>query len=74
MYLVWVSLSLGLLNLLPIPVLDGGHLMCYLYEWIVRRPMSPQWWGFWQRVGIFMVLLLMAIAIGNDLARWWSTS
>lgn len=70
-YLVWVSFSLGLLNLLPIPALDGGHLMCYLYEWIARRPIPAVWMAALQRLGLLLILALMVLALRNDLMRWW---
>ena len=70
-YLVWVSFSLGLLNLLPIPVLDGGHLMCYLYEWIARKPIPAPWWSALQRLGVLLIMALMVLALRNDLLRWW---
>ncbi len=70
-YLVWVSFSLGLLNLLPIPVLDGGHLMCYLYEWIARRPIPAPWMSALQRLGLLLIMALMVLALRNDLLRWW---
>ncbi len=70
-YLAWISLTLGLLNLLPIPVLDGGHLMCYLYESLRGRPVSPRVMSFLQRLGVLLVALLMFAAIYNDLMRWW---
>lgn len=70
-YLVWVSFSLGLLNLLPIPALDGGHLMCYLYEWIARRPIPAPWMAALQRLGMLLILGLMVLALRNDLLRWW---
>ncbi|MEY2802793.1 MAG: metalloprotease RseP [Pseudomonadota bacterium] len=69
-YLVWVSLSLGILNLLPIPVLDGGHLMCYLYEWVTGRPVSPRTLSFLQRLGMVLIVALMFLALHNDVSRW----
>lgn len=70
-YLVWISFSLGLLNLLPIPVLDGGHLLCYLYEWIARRPIPASWMAALQRLGVLLIMALMVLALRNDLMRWW---
>lgn len=70
-YLAWISLSLGILNLLPIPVLDGGHLMCYLYESVRGRPVPPSVMSFLQRLGLLLVALLMFTALYNDLMRWW---
>jgi len=68
-FLALISLSLGIINLLPIPVLDGGHLMYYLMEFIKGSPLSEaaQEWG--QRVGIAILLALMTLAFYNDLAR-----
>ena len=68
-FLAIISLSLGILNLLPIPVLDGGHLMYYLIELVKGRPVSEraQQWG--QSIGIALLLTLMAVAFYNDLAR-----
>ena len=68
-YLAWVSLSLGILNLLPIPMLDGGHLMCYLYEWVRGRPLPSKVSSVLQRLGWVMILTLMAMAMRNDLLR-----
>ena len=68
-FLAIVSISLGILNLLPIPVLDGGHLMYYLVELVTGRPVSEAVQLFGQRVGIMLLLLLMTLAFYNDLAR-----
>jgi regulator of sigma E protease len=68
-FLAIVSISLGILNLLPIPILDGGHLMYYLMEFIKGSPVSEQTQLLGQRVGIIMLLLLMGLAFYNDLAR-----
>jgi len=64
-----VSVSLGLLNLLPIPVLDGGHLMYYLIELFKGRPVSEEAQVVGQRLGIAMLFGLMGLAFYNDLAR-----
>ena len=69
-YLALVSVSLGVLNLLPVPVLDGGHLMYYLLEGLTRKRPSVAWTGWLQRLGTALVLLLMLIALRNDLLRW----
>lgn len=69
MFLALVSISLGVLNLLPIPVLDGGHLMFYGIEAITGRPVpeSVQAWG--QQIGIFLLVCLMVLAFYNDITR-----
>ena len=64
-----VSISLGIINLLPIPLLDGGHLMYYLIELVQGRPVSEQVQFFAQRLGIAMLVCLMGLAFYNDLAR-----
>jgi regulator of sigma E protease len=68
-FLAFVSLSLGVLNLLPIPVLDGGHLMYYLFEGVTGRPISEVWLERLQRGGLAILILMMSIALFNDLAR-----
>jgi len=64
-----VSISLGILNLLPIPLLDGGHLMYYLIELLKGRPVSEEAQLMGQRLGIAMLVGLMSLAFYNDLAR-----
>jgi regulator of sigma E protease len=64
-----VSVSLGVLNLLPVPVLDGGHLMFYLLEWIKGSPMSDAAQLIGQKIGITLLLGLMTLAFYNDLSR-----
>ncbi len=68
-FLAIVSISLGVLNLLPIPVLDGGHLLYYLIEALTGRPLSEAAQETGQRLGIAILLGLMALAFYNDLAR-----
>lgn len=68
-FLAIVSISLGVLNLLPIPVLDGGHLMFYLVEMVRGRPVSDEVMELGQRIGIVLLLLLMSVAFYNDIAR-----
>lgn len=68
-FLALVSVSLGVLNLLPLPVLDGGHLMYYLWEGITGRPVSELWMERLQRVGVSVLLLMMCIAFFNDISR-----
>lgn len=68
-FLAFLSISLGVLNLLPIPVLDGGHLLFYAIEWLRGRPVPEriQVWGM--QIGITLVLGVMVLAIFNDIAR-----
>jgi regulator of sigma E protease len=68
-FLALVSVSLGVLNLLPLPVLDGGHLMYYLFEAVTGRPVSDAWLERLQRGGVAIMLGMMSLAIYNDLAR-----
>ncbi len=68
-FLALVSVSLGVLNLLPLPMLDGGHLMYYLFEAVTGRPVSDLWLKWLQRGGALIMLLLMSIALSNDVAR-----
>lgn len=64
-----ISVSLGVLNLLPIPVLDGGHLLYYAIEAVRGKPVSEQFEAIGQRIGLAVILTLMMVAIYNDLAR-----
>lgn len=68
-FLALVSISLGVLNLLPLPVLDGGHLMYYLWEFVVGRPLSNTWMERLQRVGLVVLMMMMSIAVFNDITR-----
>jgi regulator of sigma E protease len=68
-FLALVSVSLGVLNLLPLPMLDGGHLMYYLFEGVTGRPVSELWLARLQRGGIAVLLVLMSVALFNDVAR-----
>lgn len=68
-FLAIVSVSLGVLNLLPIPLLDGGHLLYYLIELVQRKPVSVETQRFAQQVGMVLLGSLMAVAIYNDVAR-----
>ncbi len=69
LFLALISVSLGVLNLLPLPVLDGGHLMYYLWEAVTGRGVSDAWMERLQRGGVAVLLLMMGIALFNDLAR-----
>ncbi|MGY3300243.1 regulator of sigma E protease [Pseudomonas sp. TE6288] len=68
-FLAYLSISLGVLNLLPIPVLDGGHLLFYLIEWARGRPLSDRVQGWGVQIGISLVVGVMLLALINDLGR-----
>jgi regulator of sigma E protease len=68
-FLAIVSISLGVLNLLPIPILDGGHLLYYLVEWVKGSPVSEATQAFGQRIGLAMLGALMVLALYNDVTR-----
>ena len=68
-FLAVVSVSLGVLNLLPLPVLDGGHLMYYLFEAVTGRQVSDLWLDRLQRGGVAIMLMMMSLALYNDMAR-----
>jgi regulator of sigma E protease len=69
LFLALISVSLGVLNLLPLPVLDGGHLMYYLWEAVTGRSISELWMERLQRGGVAVLLVMMSIALFNDVAR-----
>ncbi len=70
-FLAIISISLGVLNLLPIPLLDGGHLMYYLVEIVKGSPVSDEVQMQFQRLGIALLAMLMLLAFYNDLNRLW---
>jgi regulator of sigma E protease len=69
-FLALVSISIGVLNLLPIPVLDGGHLMYYIVEIFKGSPVSEQVMMMGQKIGLGVLGLLMMVAIFNDINRF----
>jgi regulator of sigma E protease len=69
-FLAVVSVSLGVMNLLPLPMLDGGHLLYYLIEGATGRPVSDLWTARLQRGGFMVILLMMSLALYNDVARY----
>jgi regulator of sigma E protease len=68
-YLALISISLGVLNLLPVPLLDGGHLLYYLAEVVKGSPVSDRAFEVGQRIGMAVLAVLMALALFNDLSR-----
>ncbi len=68
-FLAYLSVSLGILNLLPVPVLDGGHIMYYTIEAIRKKPLSDEVQALGLRIGMAMILTLMVFALYNDLMR-----
>jgi regulator of sigma E protease len=71
-FLVLISLSLGFLNMLPIPILDGGQIVFQAVEWLKGSPLSERAQAFGQQVGIALLILLMGVALFNDIARQFS--
>ena len=69
LFLALISVSLGVLNLLPLPVLDGGHLMYYLWEGVTGRSVSEAWMERLQRGGVVVLMALMSVALFNDVVR-----
>jgi len=67
--LAFLSIQLGILNLLPIPILDGGHLFFYTFELIFRRPLSLRAREWAQQIGLILLILLMVLAFYNDIVR-----
>ena len=65
--IAYISISLGLINLFPIPLLDGGHLMFFLFEKILGRPLSQKTQEGFFRIGLFLLLSLMFFTTFNDL-------
>ncbi len=68
-FLALISISIGVLNLLPIPLLDGGHLLYYTVELIKGSPVSEKAWEAGQKVGVALLITLMIVALYNDFSR-----
>ena len=68
-FLALISVSLGVLNLLPLPMLDGGHLMYYLWEALTGRAVNDVWMERMQRGGVVLLVLLLSVALFNDVTR-----
>ena len=69
-FMAFLGVNLGVLNLLPIPVLDGGHLFFFAAEAVVRRPIGARTREMAQQVGLFLLVSLMLFAVYNDIYRW----
>ncbi len=70
-FMALLSVNLGILNLLPVPVLDGGHLFFYVWEIVTRRPVSRKVREFAQQIGIALLMGLMLLAFYNDIVRYF---
>jgi regulator of sigma E protease len=68
-FLALISVNLGIINLVPLPMLDGGHLLFYAIEAVIRRPVSERIQEMGYRIGGAIIFSMMAIAIFNDFAR-----
>lgn len=68
-FIAFISISLGVMNLLPIPVLDGGHLLYYLVEIVTRKPVSEQVMIIGQKIGLTLLFAIMLLAVFNDIGR-----
>lgn len=68
-FIAFISVGLGVLNLFPIPVLDGGHLMYYVAEWVLGRPLSERAMILSQKLGFALLMFLMGFALYNDIQR-----
>ena len=71
-FMAVLSLNLGLINLFPIPVLDGGHLVFYSYEWLRGKPMPVKAQEIGYRIGLVLVLALFVFVFWNDLSHYWA--
>mgnify|MGYP001496367119 FL=1 len=70
-FLAMLSINLGVLNLLPVPVLDGGHLLFFIVEAVIRKPVALRYREMAQQVGICLLGLLMVYAFYNDIVRFF---
>lgn len=69
-FMAFISIQLGILNLLPVPILDGGHLFFYLFEFVFRRPLSMRAREVLQQVGLALIVMLMIFAFYNDFVKF----
>jgi regulator of sigma E protease len=70
-FMALLSVNLGVLNLLPVPILDGGHLVFYLWELVFRRPVGAKAREYAQQIGLMLLIGLMVLAFYNDIARYF---
>ncbi|MCR9213648.1 MAG: RIP metalloprotease RseP [Proteobacteria bacterium] len=70
-FMIFVSISLGLINLFPVPMLDGGHLVFYAYEAVRGKPLNAKAMEYSFRIGLSLVLMLMVFATWNDINKPW---
>jgi regulator of sigma E protease len=68
-FMALISINLGVINVLPVPVLDGGHLAFFLFEAVRGRPLSVRYREIAQQVGVFLLLALMVFVVFNDISR-----
>jgi len=66
-----IGVNLGILNLFPIPILDGGHLLLYGLQAVLRRPLDPHKLEVVQKIGLILIIALMLLAFYNDISRIW---
>lgn len=66
---ILLSANLGVMNLLPIPALDGGRLLFLIIEWIRRKPMNPKYEGYVNMAGFMLLMLLMVVILGHDIIK-----
>jgi regulator of sigma E protease len=70
-FIALISVNLGILNLLPVPVLDGGHILFFSIEAVIRRPVSLKTREIAQQIGIFLLMMLMVFVFYNDIMRFF---
>jgi len=70
-FIAFISVGVGVLNILPVPVLDGGHLMYYMAEFLLGRPVSDQVWEIGQRIGVALLASLMVLVLYNDISSYF---
>jgi regulator of sigma E protease len=69
--MAFISINLGLINLLPVPLLDGGHLLFVMYEAVVRRPVNTRLREYAHIAGLVILVAIMILAFKNDIERQW---